>query len=134
MMQISEFKGYLESQFAGTKFYSGAIDKSLTQCIGVYPKGTGSPNLALGGKQNTSYGKLPFSILVHWTESSTQCEAKANEIYDLLFGASNFMIGNRRIINIELSSPCPIDLSRDDNNICEMVIMGTIFYEKEVEA
>lgn len=134
MMQISEFKSYLQSQFSGTKFYAGAIDKSQEKCIGVYPRGSATPNIALGGKQNTSYGKLPFSIVVHWTQSSEQCERKANEIYEHLYGASNFTISGRRIISIELSSPAPMDLSRDDNNICEMLIAGIIYYEREVES
>jgi hypothetical protein len=130
MMQIKELKDYLQTQFADTKFYSGTIDRSQKQCIGIYPRGSVDGNIAIGGIENSSYGKMPISVLIHWGEGTDQCESKANSIYEFLQSMVNVKIGDRRISYIELLNHGPIDLQRTDQNICEMVIRGTIFYDR----
>lgn len=132
MMKVSEFKGYLEQQFPSITFYNGSIDKNKKQCVGVYAKGSASSVMPLGGPTNGSYGQLPISILVHWSENSDQCEDTANTIYNHLYGLSNVMTGGRRIISVRLLDPTPVDLQRDNQNICEMVIRAIILYDKEV--
>lgn len=132
MMKVSEFKGYLEQQFPSITFYNGSIDKNKKQCVGIYAKGSSSPVMPLGGPTNGSYGQLPISILVHWSESSDQCEETANTIFNHLYGLSNAMAGDRRIVSVRLLDPCPVDLQRDNQNICEMVIRAIILYDKEV--
>lgn len=132
MMLTSEFVGYLQAQFADTKFYNGAINKNEAQNIGVFARDGAAPRLALGGKDNTSYNVLPITILVHWSEDSNVCEIKAWALYNYLFASSNFYIGARRIVQIQMLNPNPIDIGRDENNFCERVIRLNIFYE-EVE-
>lgn len=132
MMKVSEFKAYLEQQFPLISFYNGAIDKNKKQCVGIYAKGSSSPVMPLGGPTNGSYGELPISILVHWSEDSDQCENTANSIYNHLYGLSNVMMGERRIISVRMQDSGPIDLQRDNQNICEMVIRAIILYNKEV--
>lgn len=129
-MRVSEFKAYLEAQFPGVKFYNGSINRNESQCIGVYTKGTATPHIAIGGKNNTSFGMLPVSILVHWTEDADQCEQQAQEIYEDLFGLSSVTMGNSKVFAVTLLDPCPVDIRRDDNNICEMVIRVQIIYER----
>jgi hypothetical protein len=132
MLRASEFKEYLEQQFPGVTFYNGTIDKTNPQCIGIYNKGTNSLHTALGGINNISYSTLSVSILVHWTENTDTCEVQADRLYECLQRAENFKINNKRIVCVELHDPHPIDVSRDENNIAEMVIRATIYYEREV--
>lgn len=132
MLTASDFKDYLKQQFPSIiNWYVGTIDKNQAQCIGIYTRGNILPNIALGGLANTSYNTLPISILVHWTDNAALCEQQANEIYSHLFGLSSFEINGRRIITTKLLDSGPKDISRDENNICEMVIRLTIFYERE---
>jgi hypothetical protein len=128
-MLLSEFKSYLSTTFATTTFYNGAIDKNSTQCVGIYyAKSAPQPNIAIGGIDNSSYEELSAILLVHWTENSNTCETKARELYDHFLGKSNFSIGDRRIVATKVSGP--VDVARDENNICEMTIQITIQYER----
>jgi hypothetical protein len=131
-MQIRELKDYLQTQFTDVKFYSGTIDRGLDKCIGIYPRGSIDNDIAIGGIENSSYGKLPISVLVHWSESSDQCENKANAIYDFLQSMVNTDISGRRISYIEMLNSGPIDLQRTDQNICKMVIRATVYYDRRV--
>jgi len=132
MMKVSEFKEYLESEFPSITFYNGAIDKSAKQCVGLYARGSGTPNIAIGGLQNTSYGTLPVTLLVHWSENSDTCEGIANSLYEHLHGLSSVTMDERKVYHVRLLDPAPVGINRDSNNICEMVIRANIFYEREV--
>lgn len=132
MMRMSEFKDYLQSQFPLIKFYNGAINKTELQCVGIYAKGTASPHLALGGKANSSFGNLPATLLIHWTENSDTCEQTANSLYEHLLGLSKITLGGGTVVSIQLLDSCPVDVGRDDNNIAERVIRFNIVYEREV--
>jgi hypothetical protein len=111
------------------KVSNGFIDKNAKQCVAVYNRGSAAPKIALGGIENTSTNTLPVTLVVHWTDNTDTCEQKAQEIYERLFGASNFLMGTRRIAALYLLDPCPINVARDRNNIAEMVIRLNIIYE-----
>ena len=150
MITSSDIKVYLDQVFNDVKFYAGAINKADKKCVGIYPKGRVSPVIAIGGIENSSYWVLPLSILVHWGESSTNCEQKAVELYEYLMSASGVEIGGEydevndidleiepptgqkitKIIKFDLLDSGPVDLARDDKNICEMVIRVNVIYEK----
>ena len=129
-MKTTEFTQYLKSLFPTTTFFTGMIDKSNPQCVGVYAKGRGANNIAIGGVANTSSNTLPITLLVHWTESTTACETIANQIYDTLLGVYDTLINNRRIVSIDLLDSAPVDVDRDDANIVEMVIRINVIYER----
>lgn len=135
MLTISEFIGYLkqQSEFVGVKFYNGTIDKNEQKCVGIYLAGRGNPNMALGGPECSSFNTKSISILIHWTENSNQCELFSNKLYKFLMVQSNFILNGRRIINVQMLDDGPIDIKRDENNICEMVIRCNIFYGKKEE-
>ena len=131
-MLITEFIQYLKQNIFNTEFYNSMIDKN-NKCVGVYTRSGLKPYLALGGLSNTTYNYKRFDLLVHWGQDATECEIKANEIYNELFGKSNFYVGNCKVIQIEMLDSNPIDLSRDVNNNCEMIIRVIIYYEREVK-
>ena len=129
-MKTTEFTQYLKSLFPTVTFFTGMIDKSNPQCVGVYAKGRYAPTDTLGGVQNSSYNILPISLLVHWTESTTECETMANSIYETLEASPDIIIGGRRVVTVELLDSCPVDVDRDENNIVEMIIRLNIIYER----
>lgn len=131
MIRTSHIVQYLKTLFPAVKFYNGTIDKTQSQCVGVYNRnGAGSPPLALGGKANTSYAKISISILVHWTENTDLCEVQAGLIYEALYGLSNVTIEEHRVIVVNLTNPSPISVGRTEDNIAEMVIPATLYYER----
>jgi hypothetical protein len=70
---------YLQVKFPDILFYNGFIDRSQTKCAGLYIREGASPNIAIGGLDNTSYSTLPLTLLVHWTEDAEETQVKAND-------------------------------------------------------
>ena len=120
----------LEARLPSVVFFNNAIDKSKDRCVGVYLRGREAPYIALGGLSNTSYGVKSFTILVHWSQDSNECESKAQEIYDSLFGLGITIVDGVKLTSIKMLDSSPVDLSRTDTNICEMAIRVTITYER----
>lgn len=130
MITVSGFVQELKILFPSVTFYNGAINRNQTECIGVYANGSASPYKALGGAGNTSYNTLPIRILVHWTQNADTCELMANSVYEKLFQSDSLTIGGKRVIEIDLLDSSPKDISRDENNICEMVVRLNLIYER----
>ncbi|WP_311518768.1 phage tail terminator protein [Paenibacillus albidus] len=110
-------------------WYIGKIDGKPKQSIGLYNINAGSPVIALGGLENTSYAVKAVSILVHWGTNPDVAERKAQEVYAALFGRSAVIEG-KRVIAFNLRTAEPVDVGTDDDGICEYVIEVTIYYER----
>ena len=130
MVGLNDIRSMLATQFTGDKVISGAIDRDSAQCIGVFLRPSSRATIAIGGVSNSTYRELSIAILVHWTESSTTCENKAETIFQFLQGKSNFLIGTKKVISIIVEGDGPISIDRDEKNICEMVIHANIVYER----
>lgn len=126
MITIGNFVEALEKIHPDIPFYNGCINKSA-KCVGVYARGNHSPITAIGSPP--SYRVLPVTMLVHWGEDSDECETQANALYQSLENGIA-SINATRVINIELLESCPVNIGRDDSNICEMTIRLNIFYER----
>lgn len=126
MITISNLVDVLEQKYPSIKFFNGCISKD-EKCVGVYARGNASPPMAIGCKP--SYGILPVTMLVHWSENSDDCETTANALYEgLEQGIAS--INGVRVIQTQLLESCPTNIGRDDNNICEMTIRLNITYER----
>lgn len=131
MIKSIDIVNFLLSHFPGTTFYDGTIDKNNDKCIGIYTRGSVGPRIALGGVACTTYSVMPIQALFHWTESTERCQEKANDVYSFLFGKSNFHMGSKRIVGIQMLDSCPVGIGRDENNIAEMSFRFNILYDKE---
>lgn len=129
-LYLADVKKYLSSLYPESKVYSGAIDTSNDTCLGIFKRNIGTPVIAIGGLNNSSYNILPVSILVHWTESTDDCEIKAEEIYNHFLDKTSFSMNNKNVYFSICESTGPIDLSRDERNICEMVVHVNFYYER----
>ena len=125
MLTISNLMEVLKKEFPGVKFFNGSIDKT-EKCVGVYARGSAAPPTAIGCKP--SYGILPVTMLVHWGENSSECESKANELYERLEDGIAY-VNDVRVIQIYMLEH-PMNIGRDDNNICEMTIRFNVMYER----
>lgn len=128
-MLLSEVKDYLKTVIDCPQWYSGKIDATVEQCIGVYSVKGPAPNIALGGLTNTSYSTKAISILVHWGKNSNVAEQKAQEVYNALFG-QNAVIGGKRVIKFDMRTSEPIGVGTDGNGIYEYVIETVIYFER----
>lgn len=127
MLTIHDFVGELKYKFPDIKFYNGCINKA-ENCVGVYARGNASPPTAIGSKP--SYGVLPVILLVHHSENSAECEAIANKLYEGLEDTLE-TINETRVIVSHMLDSSPVNIGRDDNNICEMTIRLNIIYERK---
>ncbi|WP_238906631.1 minor capsid protein [Clostridium sp. YIM B02506] len=128
-MLLSEVRDFLKTKIDCPQWYSGKIDASKEQCIGLYSVQGPKPNIALGGLANTSYSTKVISILVHWGNNSNIAEQKAQEVFDALFG-QDAVIGGKRVINFAMRTSEPISVGTDSNGIYEYVIETVIYYER----
>ena len=126
MLTVKDFTKVLKQQYPNIAFFNGCISKE-DRCVGVFARGNATPPTAIGSKP--SYGILPVTLLIHWGENSQVCENTANLLYE---GLENGIaqINNVRVVQLQLLEPCPANIGRDDNNICEMTIRLNIFYER----
>lgn len=128
-MLLSEVREYLKSKIECPHWYSGKIDASEEQCIGLYNIPSSTQNIALGGLENTSYSTKALSILIHWTKNCDKAERKAQEVYNALFG-QNGKIGEHRVIKFDMRTSEPINVGTDNNGIFEFVIETVVYYER----
>jgi hypothetical protein len=126
MLTVKDFIQVLKANYPDIKFFNGCISKD-ENCVGVYARGNAAPVSAIGTKP--SYNILPVTLLVHWSENSAECEVLANVLYQRL-EAGIEEINNMRVIQIQMLDSSPINIGRDDNNICEMTLRINIFYER----
>lgn len=128
-MLLSEVREFLKTKIDCPQWYSGKIDGSKEQCIGIYNIQGPVPTIALGGLVNTSYSTKAISILIHWTKNCNTAEQKAQEVYNALFGQGG-TIGGHRIIKFDMRTPEPVSVGTDSNGIYEYVIETVIYYER----
>jgi len=128
-MLLSEVKDYLKTVIDSPQWYSGKIDGTVEQCIGIYSRQGKSPNIALGGLTNTSYSTKAISILVHWGKNSSIAEQQAQEVYNALFG-QGAVIGGKRVIKFDMKDSEPIGVGTDTNGFYEYVIDTIIYFER----
>ncbi|MBA2902424.1 minor capsid protein [Clostridium beijerinckii] len=111
------------------QWYTGRIDGTVEQCIGIYGVEGPKPFIALGGLDNTSYSTKAISILIHWSKNSNTAEQKAQEVYNSLFGQSA-TIGGKRVIKFDMRTPEPVTVGTDSNGVFEFVIETVIYFER----
>lgn len=129
-MLLSEVKDYLKTIIDCPQWYTGKIDASKEQCIGIYGIQSKAPQIAIGGLENTSYSTKGISILIHWSKNINDAERKAQEIYDSLLFNQDARIGEHKIIKFDMKVSEPISVGTDDNGIFEFVIETIIYFER----
>jgi hypothetical protein len=130
-MTLEDIKTWLQDIVKSPAYYTGSIDTSKDNCIGIYEIEGPKPEMAIGGLQNKGYGIKPISFLIHWGKYAPAAELKAQELYDALYGnPHNAVIGGQRVIQFDMRQPAPVSLDTDDNGIFEYVVQTNIYYER----
>jgi hypothetical protein len=112
--------------------YIGKLDNKKQKSLGVYSRPTsGSPDIALGGPDCTTFGVRPVSLLIHWTRSQPESEAVAYELFEKLRNVTSLDIGDTHINYLRLRVPEPQDVGTDDSGVYEYVIWLDFYYERK---
>ena len=112
--------------------YIGKLDNKQQKSIGVYGRnGSGSPGIALGGLDCTTYDTKRLSLLVHWTRSKPESEMAAYELFEKLRSVSSLDIGDTHINYLSLMVPEPQDVGTDEGGVYEYVIWLDLIYERK---
>ena len=124
---------YMKSKFPELAAFmkNGNVDKKAQKSIGVFlgSDTRSNVNLAIGGIDCTSVRMLPININMRWTDNQKSCDDEAIGIYNaLLLEKSNFTFNDVKIACIQLLDGCPVQLGRDDKNICEVTIRANFYY------
>ena len=112
--------------------YMGKLDNKQQKSIGVYSRSSsGSPNIALGGLECTTYDTKRLSLLVHWTTRKAESEVAAYELFEKLRNVSSLDIGDTHINYLRLMVPEPQDVGTDEGGVYEYVIWLDLIYERK---
>ena len=132
-MTNQNIANWLKSQIdVGDGISVGAIDESKSSFIGVYDsKSAGKQRVCIGGKSATKYQTKNVVILVHWTNTPTVAEQKAQEISKLIHGLSSVEMDGIKVVASDASAPSWG--GRDSKSICEYIVNVKIEYERDVE-
>lgn len=135
MMTLSEVLEWLKTlNIKFEHYYMGTLDSKKDKSLGVYNlKREGSPIIAIGGLEYTSYNVKKISLLIHWNNATDDSESKAIELYEELLTVRPIKIGEHSINFIGMLTNEPIDVGRDDKGICEYVIEFEIYYKRKKE-
>lgn len=133
MMKVSDVRSFLLSklpELSGQMVYNGAINRNDEKSIGIFvaPESRSQNTMCVGGAEATVLAMLPVNILVRWTSDYEDFMEEANRIYKLLQWSQNIEMGNTKVSVIQLLDGNPVDLGRDDKNICECTIRVNIHY------
>lgn len=134
MLAINDIRGYISGLGIALdeNVYIGKMDNKKQKSIGVYSRPTsGSPNIALGGLDCTSYEVKPVSLLVHWGKDKGEAEQAAYGLFEKLRSITSLDIGDTHINYLRLMVPEPQDVGTDDNGVYEYVIWLDFLYERK---
>ena len=134
MLKLTEIRQWIASLGIAEDqhVYIGKLDNKQQKSIGVYGRnGTGSPGIALGGLECTTYDTKRLSLLVHWTTRKAESEVAAYELFEKLRNVSNLDIGDTHIAYLRLMVPEPQDVGTDDGGVYEYVIWLDLIYERK---
>lgn len=125
MLKLTEIRQWIASLGIAEDqhVYMGKLDNKQQKSIGVYGRsGSGSPGIALGGLECTTYDTKRLSLLVHWTTRKAESEVAAYEVFEKLRNVSSLDIGDTHINYLRLMVPEPQDVGTDDGGVYEYVI------------
>jgi len=112
-------------------YFSGKIDTSKDNCIGISDATPIKPFIAIGGIKNTSYAVKCVAFLIHWGKYLPAAEKKAQQVFDALNGnPNNAIIGGQTVKQFDMRFNQAVYLDTDSDGIYEYVVYANIYYSK----
>lgn len=135
MLGLKEVRQYISSLgiAVDSNVYIGKMDNKNQKSIGVYGRpSSGSPNIAVGGNDCTTYDTKPISLLIHWNRNKGESETAAYMLFNKLKTISSLTIKDIHINYLRLMVPEPQDVGTDDRGVYEYVIWLDFIYERKL--
>lgn len=132
MIQLLHVKEWLKTaEMPFEHYFIGKLSSKQQKSLGVYdlPE-TGSPFIAIGGLETTTYRRKQVSLLIHWNKNQSETEETADALFEWLMTASPNQIGGEKVYFIGMLVPQPQLIGTDDDGIYEAVIEFEIYYER----
>lgn len=134
-MTTEQLKNWIKAKdadFAG-RIQLGGIDGNAPHFLGVYPGSTsGRQHIAIGGPSNTSYDTMSARLLLRWSKSQPEAEAKARSLWRLFYGLTSVDMDGATVLCVDPGAS-PVFLGRGSDGIFEYVINLNIIYKKELK-
>ena len=128
-MNITEVKNWLK-EFVNVPVTVGTIDGNKEMCVGVFAdQVSGNQRICLGGLEQTKYAQKNITVLVHWNTNYKESEAKAQEVYNLFYGNSQFKMGDTMIYSCDPGASL-IPVGKDKGGVYEFVIKIKLLHER----
>lgn len=128
-MTLAEVMSFLKGKVECPHWYVGKRFEGVEYSITVYPTQGPAPRIPIGGLKNAGYETKAVSVLVHWGESYSPAEQKAQEVYDSLLGRGG-VIGGKEVIMFDIRTSEPVGMGTDSGGYYEFVINFVIYYKK----
>ena len=132
MMTLAELRDWLKTLAVAEHYSIGRIDGNAEKALGVFDRrGRGRPVLAIGGRDCTSYGVKPVSLLLHWNKNARETEEAAHTLWTAIEEARHVDLpGGGHIQCVRMTVPAPVSVGTDKSGVYEYVIEGEIYYRR----
>lgn len=128
-MTLAEIREWIKPQITDLQMcYCGRTDASKAKVICLYDEASSNNIISVGGVSNTSTAHKRIRILIQWSDSQSETETKAQEIYKLFEGTHAVINGVECFFNLQYDNP--VSLGVNDNDIFEYVVDLTITYKR----
>lgn len=128
-MTLADVRDYLKTVAGAKNYYIGRRDGKQDKSLGVYALRRPGYPVAVGGRDATSIGMKPVSILLHWTTNANETERAAQQLYDRLLETRDITVGGRRVYCFKPLNPEPVDVGTE-GDVFEYVLEYEIYYER----
>ena len=129
-MTLADVRDYLKTVAGAKHCYIGRRDGKRDKSLGVYPlKRPGYP-VAVGGREATTLGMKPVSLLLHWTSNADETERAAQALYDRLLTEREAVVGGHTIYCFKPLEAEPVDVGAE-GDVYERVLEFEIYYERK---
>ena len=131
-MILADVRDWLKTLNVAENYYCGRLENKKEKSLGVYNgASSGTPVMALGGLQNSSYDVKAVSLLLHWNRNSKETEKAAQVLWEHLITARSVDVSESEHIHfLQLTVPEPIAVGTDENGVYEYVINFNVIHKR----
>lgn len=133
MLTLADIRDYIATTniTMDENVYCYKLDSKKDKSIGIYSLDQNrTPNIPVGGAENSSYNTKGISLLIHWNKSPRNTEVTAQQLYNILLSTKNVEINEKKILFVEHLYNEPISVNTDDKGIYEYVIECFFYYKR----
>ena len=132
-MTLAELRDWLKTLDVAEHYSIGRIDGMAEKSLGVFAcRGRGRPVMAIGGRDCSSYGVKPVSLLLHWNQNVRETEEAVQKLWTALEETKHTDLpGGGHIQCVRMTVPAPVSVGTDKGGVDEYVVECEIYYRRQ---